>query len=62
MDKVYILHLQEKNYGNWINNEPHGNGYFEIDSDIYNIVFRFGKIISSKWNKSDNHYEKGDLI
>ena len=46
--KNHILHLQEKNYGNWINNEPHGNGYFEIDSDKYNIVFRFGKIISSK--------------
>lgn len=35
-------------YGNWLNNKLHGNGYYELDNDKYNITFRFGKIISTR--------------
>ena len=59
---LYTWPSGKKYYGNWVNNEPHGNGYFEIGPEKYNIVFRFGKIISSKGNKLDNHFEKGDLV
>ena len=32
--------------GNWVNNKLHGNAIFEEGDKIYNITFRFGKIIS----------------
>ena len=32
--------------GNWVNNKLHGNAIFEEGDKIYNIIFRFGKIIS----------------
>ena len=34
--------------GSWINNKLHGNGYFEINNKRYNIIFRYGKVISTK--------------
>ena len=35
-------------YGNWLNNKLHGNGYYLLDNEKYNITFRFGKIISTR--------------
>ena len=35
-------------YGSWLNNKLHGNGYYEMDNEKYNITFRFGKIISTR--------------
>ena len=32
--------------GNWLNNKLHGNCFFEINEEKFNITFRFGKIIS----------------
>ena len=34
-------------YGNWLNNKLHGNGYYILDNEKYNITLRFGKIIST---------------
>jgi hypothetical protein len=33
--------------GNWVNNKLHGNAFFEEGDKKYNIIFRFGKIISA---------------
>ena len=46
---VYIWPNGTKFYGNWVNNELHGKGYYESKGEKYEIVFRFGKIISSKY-------------
>ena len=35
-------------YGSWLNNKLHGNGYYLLDNEKYNITFRFGKIISTR--------------
>ena len=60
---MYTWPSGKKYYGNWVNNEPHGNGQFQIGPEKYNIVFRFGKIITCKGNKMDNNnVEKGDLV
>jgi hypothetical protein len=34
--------------GNWLNNELHGNGILTADGNKYEIIYRFGKIISSR--------------
>lgn len=34
--------------GNWLNNELHGKGILTVDGNKYEIVYRFGKIISSR--------------
>ena len=47
---LYTWANGKKLYGNWVNNEPHGNGYFMIGDEKFDIIFRFGKIISSKAN------------
>lgn len=59
---IYTWPSGKKYYGNWVNNEPHGNGKFVIDPEEYNIVFRFGKIITCKGNKMDNNNNVGDLV
>ena len=35
-------------YGSWLNNKLHGNGYYLLDNEKFNITFRFGKIISTR--------------
>ena len=35
-------------YGSWLNNKLHGNGYYLLDKEKFNITFRFGKIISTR--------------
>ena len=34
--------------GNWLNNEFHGNGILNANGNKYEVVYRFGKIISSR--------------
>ena len=34
--------------GNWLNNELHGNGILNANGNKYEVVYRFGKIISSR--------------
>lgn len=40
--------------GNWINNEIHGKGYYENNNEKFEITFRFGKLISSKYSENKN--------
>ena len=50
---VYIWPDNTKFYGNWVNNELHGKGYYETEGEKYEIIFRFGKIISSKYAENN---------
>ena len=34
--------------GNWLNNELHGKGILTADGNKFEVVYRFGKIISSR--------------
>ena len=34
--------------GNWLNNELHGKGILTVDGNKFEVVYRFGKIISSR--------------
>ena len=34
--------------GNWVNNRPEGNGVLEYANKKYDVLFRYGKIISAK--------------
>lgn len=45
---VYIWQPGKELVGNWMNNEPHGNCIYFTKGKKYEIVFRFGKIISTK--------------
>ena len=38
----------QKFSGNWLNNELHGNGILNANGNKYEVVYRFGKIISSR--------------
>ena len=35
-------------YGNWVNNKMHGDGVIETDNEKYDIIYRFGKVISTR--------------
>ena len=35
-------------YGNWVNNKMHGDGYIEKDNEKYDVIYRFGKNISTR--------------
>ena len=58
---VYIWPDGTKFYGNWVNNELHGKGYYESGGEKYEIIFRFGKIISSKYAQNNNNKVKFDI-
>ena len=34
--------------GNWLNNELHGKGILTVDGNKFEVIYRFGKIISSR--------------
>ena len=38
----------QKFIGNWLNNELHGNGILIANGNKYEVIYRFGKIISSR--------------
>ena len=44
----------KKYYGNWLNDELYGNGYLVNGNERIEVVFRHGKIISSKSNTDDD--------
>ena len=44
-------------YGSWLNNKLHGNGYYLLDNEKYNITFRFGKIISTRKSEDIDEYK-----
>ena len=58
---VYIWPNGTKFYGNWVNNELHGKGYYESKGEKYEIVFRFGKIISSKYALKNSNKVNFDI-
>lgn len=45
---IYIWNDETELAGNWMNNEPHGKTVYLNNKARYEIIFRFGKIISSK--------------
>ena len=44
----YIWNNGQTFEGNWLNNVLHGNGILTANGNRYEIIFRFGKIISSR--------------
>lgn len=49
-------------YGNWLNNKLHGNGYYEMGNEKYNITFRFGKIISTRKKEEEEEIDDDKRI
>ena len=45
---VYTWSNGQKFEGSWLNNEIHGNGILTANGNKYEIIYRFGKIISSR--------------
>lgn len=45
---TYTWNNGQKFVGNWLNNELHGNGILTANGSKYEIIYRFGKIISSR--------------
>ena len=44
----YTWNNGQKFEGNWLNNVLHGNGILTANGNQYEIIYRFGKIISSR--------------
>ena len=44
----YTWNNGQKFVGNWLNNVLHGNGILMANGNKYEIIYRFGKIISSR--------------
>lgn len=46
-------------YGNWVNNKMHGDGLIEKDNEKYDVIYRFGKNISTR--KADDMEENKQI-
>ena len=46
-------------YGNWVNNKMHGDGLIENDNEKYDVIYRFGKNISTR--KADDMEENKQI-